>query len=53
MVGGMVLARGVSDEALSDEILEAVRAHIADMDKAFASWSKMANNSQPVALADP
>jgi TetR/AcrR family transcriptional regulator, transcriptional repressor for nem operon len=34
LVGGMVLARGVSDPALSEEILDAVRVHIADMDKA-------------------
>jgi TetR/AcrR family transcriptional repressor of nem operon len=33
MVGGMVLARAVNDERLSDEILEAVRAHIADLDR--------------------
>lgn len=35
MVGGMVLARGVNDDALSDEILEAVRVHIAEMDEAL------------------
>jgi TetR/AcrR family transcriptional repressor of nem operon len=37
MVGAVVLARGVNDEALSDEILEAVRTHIAEMDKALAT----------------
>ncbi len=33
MVGGMVLARGVDDAAFADEILEAVRVHIANTDK--------------------
>lgn len=37
MVGAVVLARGVSDTALSDEILEAARAHIADSDRALAA----------------
>jgi TetR/AcrR family transcriptional regulator, transcriptional repressor for nem operon len=37
MVGAMVLARGVNDEALSAEILEAVRAHIADAAKALSA----------------
>jgi TetR/AcrR family transcriptional regulator, transcriptional repressor for nem operon len=32
MVGGMVLARGVDDEALSAEILEAVRLHLVAID---------------------
>jgi TetR/AcrR family transcriptional regulator, transcriptional repressor for nem operon len=33
MVGAVVLARAVNDEALSDEILAAARAHIAEMDR--------------------
>jgi TetR/AcrR family transcriptional regulator, transcriptional repressor for nem operon len=37
MVGGIVLARGVDDEAFADEILESVRAHIAGTDKALAT----------------
>jgi TetR/AcrR family transcriptional repressor of nem operon len=37
MVGGIVLARGVNDQALSDEILDAVRTHIANTGKALAS----------------
>jgi TetR/AcrR family transcriptional regulator, transcriptional repressor for nem operon len=37
LVGAMVLARSVSDGALSDEILDAARAHIADMDKPLAA----------------
>jgi TetR/AcrR family transcriptional repressor of nem operon len=37
MVGGMVLARGINDPALADEILEAVRAHIASTDKTLAA----------------
>jgi TetR/AcrR family transcriptional repressor of nem operon len=32
MVGGVVLARGVNDESLSDEILEAVRAHLSQIE---------------------
>lgn len=32
MVGGLVLARGVNDERLSDEILESVRAHLAKIE---------------------
>lgn len=34
MVGGVVLARGVNDEALSDEILKAVSEHIAGLEAA-------------------
>ena len=36
MVGAVVLARGVNDEALSDEILQAVRAHLTDTGKAMS-----------------
>lgn len=34
MVGAVVLARTVTDAALSDEILEAVRSQVANLDKA-------------------
>jgi len=37
MVGGMVLARGVDDAALSDEILEAVRVHLGRTEAAPAA----------------
>ena len=34
MVGAVVLARTVTDESLSDEILDAVRGHLVDLEKA-------------------
>jgi TetR/AcrR family transcriptional repressor of nem operon len=37
MVGAMVLARSVNDMALSDEILDAARAHVADSGKPLAA----------------
>ena len=37
MVGAVVLARAVTDEALSEEILEAVRSQTAKLDKARAA----------------
>jgi TetR/AcrR family transcriptional regulator, transcriptional repressor for nem operon len=37
MVGGMVLARGVNDEALADEILASVRTHLANTENIQAA----------------
>jgi TetR/AcrR family transcriptional repressor of nem operon len=34
MVGAMVLARAVNDDAFSEEILQAVRTHINELEKA-------------------
>lgn len=34
MVGAVVLARAVNDDALSEEVLQAVRAHIGEMENA-------------------
>lgn len=35
MVGAIVLARAVNDDAFSEDILQAVRTHIAEMEKAM------------------
>jgi TetR/AcrR family transcriptional regulator, transcriptional repressor for nem operon len=37
MVGAIVLARGVNDEAFSEEILQSVRAHINELEKTLTT----------------